>query len=210
MKKTLSVLISIMLIILCFSACSSQSNEPTKMVEMNASYVGFSSFDEAFYSADLVVYGEVKELKASHFPSWDVNKWYCKTPVVLNVLDVIKGEGIGDTVTYESMGGVIGNTKYVNDAYPTDDLTIGSKVLVFLVIDDRDGAYTCISPVTTFLEDENGKIPVSVSLLPASYSENAEKGIGTLLSVDVDTDEVIGLIKKEYKLWEAKNAPAAD
>ncbi|MBE6730733.1 MAG: hypothetical protein E7564_03480 [Ruminococcaceae bacterium] len=206
MKKLLIIFFLMIFVISSFVSCSS---EP-QIVELPAMYASYASFEEAFYSADLVVYGEVKELKASHFPSWDVNKWFCKTPIVLNVLDVIKGEGIGETITYESMGGVIGNTKYVSDAYPTDDIKVGSKILVFLLIDDRDGAYTCISPTTTFLEDENGKILVSVSLLPASYSENAEKGSGTLLSVDVDSDEVIGLIKEEYKLWEAKNAPAED
>ena len=205
-KRLLSIFFLLIFVICSFVSCSS---EP-QIVELPAMYVSYASFEEAFDAADLVVYGEVKELKTSHFPSWDVKKRYCKTPVVLKITEIIKGDINTDTVCYESMGGVIGNTKYVSDAYPTDDLTIGSKVLVFLVLDDRDSAYTCISPTTTFLEDENGKIPVSVSLLPASYSENAEKGSGTLLSVDVDSDEVIGLIKEEYKLWEAKNAPTTD
>ena len=194
MKKLLIIFFLMIFVISSFVSCSS---EP-KIVELPAMYASYTSFEEAFYSADLVVYGEVKELKASHFPSWDVNKWFCKTPIVLNVLEVIKGEGIGETITYESMGGVIGNTKYVSDAYPTDDVKVGSKVLVFLLIDDRDGAYTSISPDTYFLEDENGNIQVSVSFLPTSYSENKEKGNGTLLAVDVNTQEVLEIIKDKY------------
>lgn len=202
-KKRISIFLLTLYIILNLVSCSSTPVEITETVEIGGMFVAYSSFEEAFDKADVVVYGEITELKASHFPSWDINKWFCKTPVVLDVIKCIKGD-ITDTITFESMGGVIGNTKYVTDAYPTDDFEIGSKVLVFLLLDDRDNAYTCISPNTAFLEDENGEIQISTDLLPDTYSVE-EPESGTILSVSVDIDDVIELIENDYELYQNKN-----
>lgn len=204
MKK--KALAFIALIILCFSlvSCGNESVELKYRRKMVGIFKTYESYEEAFGEVEVIVYGEIKELKKGYFPSWNKDKDLCHTPVVLNVIKTIKGDNNVNEITYDSLGGIYGDTLFVCSAYSTNEYAVGDKILVFLTLDERNNKYTDISPSFTYLEDENGKILVEKKLLPESIKKNFTDS-DKIVSFKVNTDDVIGIIENKYKTWMEKN-----
>ena len=117
---------------------------------------------------------------------------------------ILKGDNSTEKIIYHALGGIMGDTEYISDVYPTSDFEVGSKVLLFLEKSDNGDFYVDISPSFTFLEDSESKISVEKRLIPKEWRVSDDLIPYIRVSFWVDTDNVIELIEIGFTKWKEK------
>ena len=160
-KKFVTVLLAFLMV---FSFVSCAKEKEVVIMDEMVSYAGYTSYEEALNSSDLAVFGTVKEIGKAYKHGFvisggkkEIVKYYYYTPITIEVEEVIKGEVVSKTVTYNALGGTVDNTIYDYKAFDTMDFKTGDKILVFLACTYEDIGYECIGPQCVISEDENGK-----------------------------------------------------
>ncbi|MBP3324682.1 MAG: hypothetical protein J6M16_10860 [Clostridia bacterium] len=203
-KKLLSVILILSFTLTFFTACQNENVEVTK-TEYYQSYglwKTFSSFSKAKKYSDIVVYGEISEIQKSYFSVPDGG--IARTPVIITPIKILKGDNSTEKIIYHALGGIMGDTEYISDVYPTSNFEVGSKVLLFLEKSDNGDFYVDISPSFTFLEDSEGKISVEKRLIPKEWRVSDDLIPYIRVSFWVDTDNVIELIEIGFTKWKEK------
>ena len=173
------------------------------ILEEGKLYAGYNSFQEAFSFADVVVYGKVREVKPGIIQE-KYNKTLDEkgkhpryyTPVVLDVITCYKGEESKRTITFYSPGAETNDKIIKEDAYPTFDIDVGERMLVFLSEDF--GFYGYISPEMVFLENEDGAFYVDSDLLNNKRSDR-------YIAEEVQVDNFVERINNEAQTFKSKN-----
>lgn len=165
--RIVSMLLSLVLVVSIVTACSDESNKVIVDMDDGVLYASYNSFEDAMNASDIAVLGTIKEIKTSHFPSFDINKEWCSTPIVIEVENVAKGDWHleGKEITFDALGGETEDKIFMTKAYPTNSLEVGDVVYVFLDLDERYNAYTVISPNMFYVADKNGMFDVEPKML---------------------------------------------
>ena len=161
-------------------------------------YAGYNSFQEAFSFADVVVYGRVREVKPGIYQE-TYNKTLGEkgkhpryyTPIVLDVITCYKGEESERTITFYSPGAETNDKIIKEDAYPTFDIDVGDRMLVFL--SENFGVYGYISP-----EMEDGNFYVDSDLLNNKRSDR-------YIAEEVQVENFVERINNEAQTYKSKN-----
>lgn len=204
MKKRIVKLLMIgSIIILLFSSCGNKIENITKkqevereiIIDATATYASYNTYEEAFDRADIVVYGKIVEIKEATQPESKLKS--TRTPIVIEAIDVIKGECENNKIVYHALGGNIDGTLYKSTAYPTEKLAIGNEIIVFLKYSERSDYYYNISPSYFFFSDEDGKAAINKTKIPVvGYREKYDAEGKIKLS------DFANALKEKYELVE--------
>lgn len=207
MKKQVYFLL-IVLTLFTFSSCGSkeenvaqkQEAEREIIIDATVTYADYSTYEEAFDKADIVVYGKIVEIKEATQPESKMKS--TRTPIVIDAIEIIKGECENNRIVYHALGGNIDGTLYKSMAYPTEKLAVGNEIIVFLKYSERSDYYYNISPSCFFYSDETGKANINESRLPIfSYSEKYDN------EGKIKLYDFANALKEKYELVErSKNA----
>ena len=203
-KKLLSVILILSFTLTFFTACQNENVEVTKTEYYSSPGIwrSFNSFSDALEDSDFVLYGEISEINKSYFSVPDGGM--CRTAIKLKPIKILKGDNHTENIIYHALGGIMGDTEYISDVYPTSDFEVGSKVLLFLKHSDNGDYYVDISPSFTFLENSEGKISVEKRLIPKEWRVSDDLIPYIRTSFWVDTDNVIELIEIGFTKWKEK------
>ena len=164
-SKVTVLLCIIAVVFLIVAALIGNTKTTIKVMDSMMSYAGYERYEDALGRSTLVVYGTVKEIGKSYCHEFVINSGknsitadYYYTPIVIEIEEVIMGDVTVKEVTYNALGGRIGNKIYDYQAFDTLDYEVGDKILVFLrnTMHPEIG-YECIGPQCVISEDENGK-----------------------------------------------------
>ena len=161
--KKLATFLLVFLMVFSFVSCAKEK-EVVVMDEM-LSWGYYSSYQEALNEADLVLVGTVKGIGEAYRYDFELHPYEGKTtiypayytPIEIKVDELIKGNYITSTVTYQALGGEIDNVIYDYRATCTLDIEVGAQILVFLRLNSSEIGYESISPGCVIIEDEKGR-----------------------------------------------------
>lgn len=179
-KRVIAAVMGVILVTLSCVACS--SDKPKQKVTGEALYEAVTLY-ETYDRAHTVVRGVVKSKEKSFKDKKNDNPWWLLTPVKIEVSEVLKGENVRKTVTYNERGGE--NSKYI---FESGDyvLTEGEEVIIFLYGDDNK----ILTPASLY-PIKDGKVNVAKYALGNTAILNAEDNNNVVTADVEDFEELI-------------------